>query len=206
MDIKEQIENIISVKNLSVEELAEEVGISASVLRNALKGKGSVSKYGKEKIEKYCEENGISAGQPDADYIKEVGNALKEFISVNLDVEPDADFSDDSVTVGAPLDLSALDCGAYVSILCPANKSMLIYIQFGTIEATFEAYELINRFNLSQPIFRAVINEENRLELQCSVLETSGTEKVVDTVGLVLTCLCMETYEDLLRPIARLIK
>ncbi len=59
MEIKEKIEKIMAEKNITVEDLAAAVGISPSTLRGVVKGKGNLSKYGVEKIDKYCADNGI---------------------------------------------------------------------------------------------------------------------------------------------------
>ncbi len=60
MEIKEKIEKILAAKNITVEQLAEEVGISPSTLRTAAKGKTSLSKYGVEKLDKYCADNAVT--------------------------------------------------------------------------------------------------------------------------------------------------
>ncbi len=60
MEITEKIEKILAAKNITVEQLAEAVGISPSTLRLAAKGKGSLSKYGVEKLDKYCADNSIT--------------------------------------------------------------------------------------------------------------------------------------------------
>ncbi len=60
MEIKEKIEKILAAKNITVEQLAEAVGISPSTLRTAAKGKAGLSKYGVEKLDKYCADNSIT--------------------------------------------------------------------------------------------------------------------------------------------------
>ncbi len=60
MEVKEKIEKIMAEKNLSVAELAQAVGVSQGSLNMVLKGKSSLSKYGVEKIDKYCADNGIA--------------------------------------------------------------------------------------------------------------------------------------------------
>ncbi len=60
MEITEKIEKILAAKNITVEQLAEAVGISPSSLRMAAKGKGKLSKYGEEKLDNYCKENSIT--------------------------------------------------------------------------------------------------------------------------------------------------
>ncbi len=59
MEAKKVIETILNA-GVSVEELSAESGISASSLRGVLKGHGVISKYGIEKLKKYCEEKNIS--------------------------------------------------------------------------------------------------------------------------------------------------
>ncbi len=60
MEIQEKIEKITAAKNITVEQLAEAVGISPSTLRRAATGKGTLSKYGVEKLDKYCADNSIT--------------------------------------------------------------------------------------------------------------------------------------------------
>lgn len=204
MELKERIERIMFEKNLSVEELAKEVGLSVSVLRNVLKGKGTLSKYGKDKLDAYCADNGVSGEREDSGYLKEIAEKLEGYIDGNMELDADVSYEDDSVTVGTYLNFSVFNRDAYLSILCSANGSLLVYVQCGKIEATMEAYELINELNLSQPIYKAVINEDGRLELQYSALETDGVEQVLKMVDFVFGCLFEEPYEDLLKPIMQL--
>ncbi len=60
MEVKEKIEKIMSEKNMTVEDLAAAIGVSASSLRLVLKDKGIVSKYAVEKIDKYAADNGVA--------------------------------------------------------------------------------------------------------------------------------------------------
>ncbi len=60
MENKEKIEKIIAAKGITVEELAAAVGISPSTLRNVAKGKIPLSRYGTEKLDKYCADNNIT--------------------------------------------------------------------------------------------------------------------------------------------------
>jgi len=58
MKVKKQIEAILET-GVTVEELANEVGISKFSLRSVLGGRGVISKYGIEKLTKYCTEKNI---------------------------------------------------------------------------------------------------------------------------------------------------
>jgi len=58
MKVKKQIEAILET-GVTVEELAAESGISQSSLRSVLRGHGVISKYGIEKLTKYCTEKNI---------------------------------------------------------------------------------------------------------------------------------------------------
>ncbi len=60
METKTIIEKILEAKKFTVKELSDEVGISESSLNGVLKGRGIVSKYGVEKLNKSCADNGIS--------------------------------------------------------------------------------------------------------------------------------------------------
>ncbi len=59
MEPKSLVEKILEVKDITVKELSAEVGITESSLKAVLNGRGGISKYGVEKLNKYCSENGI---------------------------------------------------------------------------------------------------------------------------------------------------
>jgi len=226
MDLKELIEKIMAEKNLNVEELSKEIGISASVLRNVLKSKGEISKYGREKLDKYCADNGISKepdentadeeellDEPEADgvneddkeYLQEVAEKLRAYITNELELEADVNLEDGTAMVGTAIGFNEFDCEAYATMLCSANSSLILYLQFDELEPSLDAFKLINDFNMNQPVFKALINEENRLELQYTALETADAEQVVNLVDFALTRLFEEQYEELLKPITDLL-
>lgn len=63
MTTVEKINKIMEVKGMTADEAADALGISRSSISSYLKGKGILSKYGVEKVDKYCEENGIECGE-----------------------------------------------------------------------------------------------------------------------------------------------
>ncbi len=61
METKSLIEKILESKGITAKELSAAVGISESSINGVLKGRGIISKYGVEKLNKYCLDNGIKA-------------------------------------------------------------------------------------------------------------------------------------------------
>ncbi len=60
MEIKEKIEKVMAAAGLTAEQFAEAVGLSPSSVRSVLAGRGTISKYGVEKIDKYIADNNIT--------------------------------------------------------------------------------------------------------------------------------------------------
>ncbi len=130
-------------------------------------------------------------------------NSLKDYFENSVKIEYNVEREEELLSFFLGVVIDAYDDPIDLSIRCNNNGVLLIYAQFDKFGDPKDAYELINTFNLEQPIFKAYVNDDGRLELQFTALEISN-EQLIRTVDFVITRLLEEPFVGLLRPLTEL--
>ncbi len=135
---------------------------------------------------------------------KSVEKALKKYFDESLGIDFELDRDDDMLEWRLGVASDAYDDPIDISIILTQKGSLMFCAQFDGFTDNEEAYPLINRLNADQPVFKAFINEDGRLELQHFVIEINDDDQLVHVVDYVITRLVQQPFVGLLQPLTDL--
>ncbi len=133
--------------------------------------------------------------------LQEVKTALDEYCADVFGDEYTVSIDDGALELKTGLQLKYYDDDIDVTVLVGEEGSFLLYMIFDSLEKTLDNYELMNTFNIEQPIFKAIINEDGRLELSHAALGIQSADSIIGKIDFVLSRIFEPDFIELLQPL-----
>ncbi len=132
---------------------------------------------------------------------EKVEKALKQYFDESLGIEFKLDRDDDMLEYRLGVESDAYDDPIDISIILTKKGGLMLCAQFDAFEDPEGAYPLINTLNEEQPVFKAFVNEDGRLELQHFAIEINDEHRLVHVVDYVISRLVEQPFVDLIQPL-----
>jgi hypothetical protein len=137
--------------------------------------------------------------------MKQLSDKIKTyFLDVGLDEDAiDIDIEGNDLYASVLLSITKLDLDSTLFIFAYENNNLIISFTFDNVKLTPKRLEKLNAFNTSSYLFKASINDENRLSFTYTSMEYSSIESFEGQLNAVVNTFISDENTTIATPLVK---